>query len=932
MQTKVGIGLLLIYLSILPGAITRLHDSDFRIRDSTGDFLIGTLDQKGTVAYIHQNLNDTIFSFTVDDRQPRDRTRPRYHSTGDITLRIRRASSTDDYVEYSTSDAAGGSARVVEVPDSLIAYDVTSLMHSGHGLNVQRIYRQASDSDGGGLIIQINLTNTQSFAQQLGGLGMSMVFNNDWTNLDLKTTARHCSITEPNIGQDGGWVKVTRISGEGRILVVLPEGRGGMNAWRPLLSDPTPRSAVFEGFYEYTFLADAYRTNEWSTVPDERLWTPTESVTLPPGGSITYGLRMRLLSSVKDVENGLALMQRLVVKVVPGYVVGTDMTTVSMYVRPGRYKVTDISASNSTVMDVNTTATMLTSGWYQFSLYPRAYGRVRLTVQYMDNSSTEYRQTVSMFVLPGFQTHVQNFGQFNAKNQWYDDPNDPFGRSQSIMPYHWQLGQMILQDDRSFVVGLSDESGAGPGLGFAIKNLYAPDPDQVHLVDLYVNNTLFGSKGPNEQVPFETRIQWRDYSIIASAFWYPGMPNYHYTVQYGWDQNRSNTTWRSYNYVHPSAIYYSLYRIARDNANIQTIHPWSWYLTQAYQTYLAMQQFASYYSQFGLMVGSVFLRILDALKIEGYTNEFEQMTTIQRGRAAVWQALPFPFGSEFPWDSTGQEEIYLTAQRFRLYDLSNSTLNAVLGYTHSVPNWGYHGAARRFWDYVYNGCPELNEGIERVLHHYGSGLNALPIMDAYDRNPDDIYLLEVGMGSITGPLTNIQLNGASSMGLHGNPSKLIHDYYDADYGMSFYGLASLQSAYAVNHTTLSQPVCYLCDLTSSADNAVWTVVPRDAFHRRVYIEPLGTVLLLDTGTIDSVTVNWRAKTVALVLSAVSSPASFAVYRLHVDHPAACTARAGCDITVVSPPNPPVVRGAYEINIQPFPQTTSVQLSWGGAVA
>jgi hypothetical protein len=49
---------------------------------------------------------------------------------------------------------------------------------------------------------------------------------------------------------------------------------------------------------------------------------------------------------------------------------------------------------------------------------------------------------------------------------------------------------------------------------------------------------------------------------------------------------------------------------------------------QAYRTYLAMQQFAPYYSQFGLMVGSVFLRILDGLKAEGYTNEFEQMTAM----------------------------------------------------------------------------------------------------------------------------------------------------------------------------------------------------------------------------------------------------------------------------------------------------------------
>ncbi|UJR06967.1 hypothetical protein I4U23_011255 [Adineta vaga] len=834
--------LLLIYLSSMQLTIVQSADSSFLIRDSTGDFGIGLLGKKGTVAYIRPDLHDNVFSFTVNDTWPKDRTQALYHSTGDITLRIRPANSTENYATFSTTDAYGGAAQIVEVADSLIAYDVTSLLHPGHGLNIKRIYRQAADNDGG-FIIQVNLTNTQSYAQQIGALGMSMVFNNDWSNLDLNSTAQRCSFTEPNIGQDGAWVKVTRVTGDGRILMVLPADNGGMNAWRPLLTDPTPRSATFEGFYEYTFLADAYRTNEWSAVPDERLWTLTDSVLLQPGASVTYGLRMRLFNGVKNVEGGLAQMQRLVVKVVPGYVVGVDMTNITLYVLPGRYKVSEITVSNSSIMDIENTSTILSSGWYSYQLYPRAYGRVRVIVHYTDNRAVEYRQVVSMFVLPSFRTHVQTFGEFCAKYQWYEDPTDPFGRSQSIMPYNWHLEKLVLQEGRSFVVGLSDESGAGPGLGFAIKNLYAPDPEQVRLMDLYVNNTLFGSKGPNQYVPFETRVQWSDYSVIASTFWYPGMPGYNYTVTDGWDQKRANTTWRSYNYVHPAAIYYSLYRIARDNPNMNTLHSWSWYLMQAYRTYIAMNKFGSYYAQFGLMVGSVFPRILDALQLEGFAEQFKQMTALEQARLTIWQSLPFPFGSEFPWDSTGQEEIYLTAQHFGFYTLSNSTLQAVLAYTHSVPNWGYHGAARRFWDYVYNGCEELNNGIERVLHHYGSGLNALPLMHAYDLNPDDIYLLEVGIGSITGPLTNIQLNGASSMGLHGDPSKLIHDYWDADYGMSFYGLASLQSAYAVNHSTLGHAVCYLCDLIVSMEATVWNVIPRDAFHRRIYIEPLGTAFI-----------------------------------------------------------------------------------------
>ena len=918
--------LLMFYHRTYDGRRHSLEPS-FRIGDSSGDFMLGVLARKGTVAYIHPDLNDPTFSFTVNDTWPIDRTQPSYHSTGDITLRVRPANSTNPYATYSTTDGEGEGARQIEVRDTLIAYDVTPLLRQGHGLQITRSYSQAVDV-GGGFIIRVNVTNTQAYAQQLGALGMSLTFNNDWSGLDLNATAQHCSFTEPYVGQDGAWVKVTRVSGAGRILFVVPSDQGGMNAWRPLLTDPTPRSGTFEGFYEYTFLAEAYRTLEWSTVPDERLWVPVDSVILEPRASVTYGLRMRMLSNVRETDNGLKEMGSLVVKAVPGYVVSTDMSTAALYVLAGQQKMIGLNVSNSTVMQVNNTSVKLASGWEVYQLYPRAYGRVRVTVYHTDPRESSSRQSVvNMFVLPSFSTQVEKFGEFTAANQWFDDPTDPFGRAQSIMPYNWHTNQLVLQNARSFVVGLSDESGAGPGLGFAVKNQYAPDVEQVALLDLYVNNTLFGSKGPDKNVPFETRIQWSDYSIIASAFWYPNMTGYNYSVTDGWDQKRANTTWRSYNYVHPTAIYYTLYRLARDNTNMSTLHPWSWYLMQAYRTYLAMHQYAPGYAQYGLMVGSVFLRVLDALEVEGYAMEYAQMTALQQARAAIWQSLPFPFGSEFPWDSTGQEEIYLTAQRFGLYTLSNSTLQAILAYAHSVPNWGYHGSARRFWDFAVNGCEELNGGIERVLHHYGSGLNALPLMHAYDINPDDIYLLEVGIGSITGPLTNIQLNGASSMGLHADPSKLIHDYWAADYGMSFYGLASLHSAYAVNHSIFGVPVCYLCDLTTSDDATTWHMIPRDAFHRRLYIEPLGTAFALDAGTVESAEVDWSTKTVLLVLIAGRSSAPFTVYRLHVDHLASCSLRVGCDIAIVSPPDPPVVRGAFEIPVQPYPQTTTVELRW-----
>jgi hypothetical protein len=92
-----------------------------------------------------------------------------------------------------------------------------------------------------------------------------------------------------------------------------------------------------------------------------------------------------------------------------------------------------------------------------------------------------------------------------------------------------------------------------------------------------------------------------------------------------YNHQRANITWRAYNYPHPTTIYYSLYRIPRDNVNISTLHPWSWYLMQAYQTYKAMNKFGARDVQFGLMIASVFLHVMDALQAEGYIHEFEQI-------------------------------------------------------------------------------------------------------------------------------------------------------------------------------------------------------------------------------------------------------------------------------------------------------------------
>lgn len=65
------------------------------------------------------------------------------------------------------------------------------------------------------------------------------------------------------------------------------------------------------------------------------------------------------------------------------------------------------------------------------------------------------------------------------------------------------------------------------------------------------------------------------------------------------------------------------------------------------------------------MAGSVWIHLLNDLRTEGMEQTApawiapaaDAIEAFMRSRAAAWSKLPFPFGSEMPWDSTGQEEV-----------------------------------------------------------------------------------------------------------------------------------------------------------------------------------------------------------------------------------------------------------------------------------
>ena len=436
---------------------------------------------------------------------------------------------------------------------------------------------------------------------------------------------------------------------------------------------------------------------------------------------------------------------------------------------------------------------------------------------------------------------------------------------------------MVVQDSRVWIAGLSDEGGAGSWLAAVMKQLVSPDKAELAKIEEFVDQVLWGhlqfTDGPNA------------YGVRKSLFYYQPdqMPANYYNSGFdwkswtSWNQQAAEAVNRSYDYPHVAAAYWVLYHLARNHQGLVTHHAWDWYLNQAYETAMAMTKFAPDLAVFGQMEGSVFVAILDDLKREKMNQQAETLENRMRERSDRWKNEPYPFGSEMPWDSTGQEEVYGWTKYFGYDDKAEVTLNAILGYDPAIPHWGYNGSARRYWDFIF---AAKDRRLERQLHHYGSGLNAIPLLAEFRDHPDDLYLLRVGYGGTMGALADIDQEGFASSAFHSFPDMLKADPYSGDYGPNFFGHAWNTATYLVRHPEYGW-LAFGGNLKT--EGGLLTLVPLDSARSRAFISPAGLWLTLESGRFEALEFNSGTGVVKIGLAAAAENTPEAVLR--VEEPA-----------------------------------------------
>ncbi|KAF4450799.1 hypothetical protein F53441_6131 [Fusarium austroafricanum] len=766
---------------------------------------------------------DATFDFLPFDRIDVRAQNGQYH-WGDITYRYRKEGDS----AWKSGDSAQKRQPVKKVSRSKsLAASALGPTLPDSPLNITREWLDVE----GDLGLRFTITNGGKDSIELGSLGFPAEFNSIFTKRTAEEMQAHCSLSDPYIGLDAGQIRVAPVKGTGKGLLVTPlEGtKTPMEAYRdltePWFESTGYASQTFEGFYEWQVFTKAWAEKEWK---NQQPWNEPTSKTLKPGDSLKVGLRFSLSESIRNFDKAVRKAGNPVAVGVPGYTIPRDLPAQLILQSDSKVKSVDVSPKGAFEVKEN--------GDRKYTLTPSpfAWGRIRVTITYDDGKL----QTVHYYVTKATTETLGDLGSFLTTKAWFNS-SDPFKRSPSVMTYDYEKGAIVKQDPRVWIAGLSDEGGTGAYVAAVLKQVVQPNAEEIAKLDDFVQTTIWG------------RLQGQDYGVRKSLFYYDPKSDYPYskdidwTSWTSWNKEASSSLDRAYNYVHVVVAYWSMYRVARAYPEL-TSKPWTWYLGQAQKTIIRMTKKDVSYRDVGLMGETIFGEVLADLKREGNGTAADAVESAMKERAELWHSQEIPYGSEMAWDSTGQEGVYYWT--------------SVLGYMPNVPHWGWNGNARRYWDFVYGG--KLKR-IERQIHHYGSGLNSQVLLSAFRDDPSDSYLLRVGYAGSTAPLTNINQDGFPSAAFHSHPDTLKWDGITGDYGGGFVGTVLNSGTYVADDKELGM-VAFGGVLSKNGNK--YTVQPKDAVRKRVFIGPLKVLVTVDAGSISKFTFDTAQKTVEVTLS------------------------------------------------------------------
>lgn len=716
---------------------------------ASGDMVV-TFDKSRGVLYAIKSKSDPLKTNFIGNP---DNVRRAVQSMGDLVTTVwvvRDPSRLTADLEGSRGTGSGAwrqettanSADIRKVSSDGRTFRVDYIGKSGNANGLQSLDVRMSYSfpEDGVLLWDLSLKNTTPYMLEVGELAYPFLLNDDYGAFGTQssdvlpdTAARQRNIHEQKVlsfHYVGGHSSYT--------LLARPMGAAPFLLIHPL--DDTSFECIYRGGQQAQFGRggpDLLAVHSHAPRQTERWREPWvnyhSSLVLQAGEEKKYRLRYKFLQDYPQIRDEIENAGNIAIRIVPAMVIQEGEPA---YVElRSKEPISKISAESTGI---------------NFASRKRAGNKELVTVMLQGRGQKsvrlEYGQgrwtNLHFYCVEDTAERLKNRGRVIIERQWNENPSDPYHRHHMFLPFDYATQSTFTDSQEVWEVGGSDEFGFSEALFLAEKNVHYPSRDEVAKLETYVTDCLF----KYIQNP-ET------YTVRASLYYKKRTPSMPWSC---WSERRSESTVRTYNYAHPTNIYYALYKIGQQYG-LLTHRTALDYLRMSYRT--ALVWFVTgIWKHIGVMCGSNAVNLLEDLKKEGWMEEYTKLRAEMQDCVKTMVVDPYPYSSELTIDQTAHEQVYFFTKYFGETEKNKKTMQVIKALrAGNEPLWFRYGQDRRnFWS-----C------------WYSESLNGMALLDAFEETGDPDMFIK-GFAGVMSVQKNLLPDGMCFSEFVWNPGTFAH--------------------------------------------------------------------------------------------------------------------------------------------------------------
>jgi len=803
---------------------------------SSGDMVV-SFDRAQGVLFAIKSRSDPLGSNFIGNSQNMRGIQPGdSRSLGDVVMTvwaIRDPERLKSDLEGRTYRSAGGwqrettgasaDIRRISFDGKTLRADYAGKSGNDEGLKSCDLHMSFACAEEGVLLWDINLKNTTGLLLEIGELAFPFLLNEDYgydpsnPTGDRDTAARQRLIHEQKvlshhyIGGHSSYSLIQRPMAEPPFLLIHPVEDTSFECMYK--TAPQGRSGP-------DFLAihsHAQRDiNRW-TVP----WVNGHtSLVLQPGESRQYRIRFKFIRDYHEVRDEVFNAGNVAIRIVPSMVVQEGAET---YVELRSRQPLDAIDSESDGITVKSRKRV--GDKELLTLAFKGRGQKSIALRHAGRRCTR----MHFFCVDDIAQMLKTRGRFIIERQWYENPDDPYYRHHMFLPFDYGKKSTFTDSQEVWEVGGSDEFGFSEALFLAEKNVHYPSRDEVAKLETYVTDCLF----KHIQNP-ET------FTVRASLYWKERTPSSPWGC---WTKQRSESQVRTYNYAHPTNIYYALYKIGQ-KYNLLTHRKPLDYLRMAYRT--AMVWFVTgSWRHIGIMCGSNAINVLEDLKKEGWTEEYNNLRARMAECLEVMVRDPYPYSSELTIDQTAHEQVYFFTKYFGETEKNAKTMRVIKALRGgNEPLWFRYGNDRRHWWSTW----------------YSESLNGMALLDGFEQT-GDMDMFVKGFAGVMSVAANLLPDGMCFCQFVWSPGVFTHfPPTTREGGQGQWGFMKSARSFVLRDEAFGL-IGAGCQLEEK--DGLIRVVPRDGLRKCVVVPERKLRVVLTQGEIDWMTFDNEGRAVEL---------------------------------------------------------------------